>query len=793
MLRLGWQFSVRSGREARTRLIVTACGVAVGVAIMLCVLADFHAFSATNAKPCWQCTEGTLVSARSAQPAPGAELWNYGDDIFRGQTIERLEIAPLGPGAPLPPGVSRLPAAGHYYASPALAALLATVPADQLGDRFPGKLTGLIGQRALAGPGDLVIYIGEPATRLTTLPATMRVTAIDGAAGKQIWSPYFRDAFLAGAVAFLFPILILIGTATRLAAARREERFAALRLVGATARQISVIAAVESALSGLLGSVLGIGGFALLQPWLASTAITSARYFSSDVTPTAAGYLAVLVAVPAAAAAVALLSLRRVRISPLGVARKVTPAAPTAWRILPLLIGIVLFAVGMALTSTKSIGSAAFPGLIIVMIGLVVGGPWLTAQAARLAPRLLGGASPLLAGRRLADNPKAAFRSIRGLVLAVFLGTVVALLLPAANATTATPSARSLSNVLLAEFLQAPVCGNSVNCTGNGLGDLQANTSVREHQILMEGLPPATGATLLRELRALPGTAVYPVYSTAQDADAGTGPGKGPAPGNGPGPGNGVGSGPGAGPDSGPYNGIMSCASLRQLAVFGECKPGAAAVLANTMNMYGDNPSDTTEAFVSRANPAVPARFGGLYLQSVLIRVNSPATLERVRTFLATHTPLSASGSAPRTFGEAVEARVAVGNTVQRLVDVAVILTLLVAGCSLAVAVGGGLVERKRPFTLMRVSGTPTGALYRVVLLEAVAPLIAATAVALGTAYLISVLTLWKLAPKGTPLPVLGGSYYLTIGAGLAVSLAIIGVTLPLLGRISRPGNVRFE
>ena len=121
--------------------------------------------------------------------------------------------------------------------------------------------------------------------------------------------------------------------------------------------------------------------------------------------------------------------------------------------------------------------------------------------------------------------------------------------------------------------------------------------------------------------------------------------------------------------------------------------------------------------------------------------MNSRATLERVRTFLVTHTPLSASGTAPRTFGEAVQARQGVATTVQRLIDVAVVLTLVVAGCSLAVAVGGSLVERKRPFTLLRVTGTPMSVLYRVVLLEAVLPLAAATIVAGGIAYGLSVLT----------------------------------------------------
>jgi hypothetical protein len=772
MYRLGWRLTLSSGRETVIRLLVTACAVAVGVAIMLSVLADFHAFEVTSNRACWECTQGTLVTSGAAvrsgaAPQQHAELWNYSDDIFRGQTIERLEVAALGPGAPLPPGISRLPAAGQYYASPALAALLRTVPRDQLGDRLPGVLAGTIGQAALTGPNELVVYIGSPVSSLARLPSTVRVTSIDTGPARQVWSPYFRDAFIVGAVAFLFPVLILIGTATRLAAARREERFAALRLVGATSRQISLIAAVDAALSALLGAIIGTGLFILVRPFLVNSAVTSEHYFASDVTPTISGYALMLLAVPVASMITAVLSLRRVRISPLGVARKVTPKPPSAWRLVPLLLGLALFAVGMALSGSKSIGAASYPGLLLVMIGLVVGGPWLTARAARMSPRLMPGAAPLLAGRRLGDNPKAAFRSIRGLVLAVFLGTAVAGLLPAVNATTATPSARSLTNVLMDQFLLAPVCGNSVNCTGSTPGDITASTSAAEQRIVAEGLPPAVGATLVSELGRFPGARVYPVYSMPQDADR-----------NGP---------------PGDYNGIVSCGVVRQLAVLGSCPAGAQAIEANTGNLGGDNPSETTQPIFFRGNPAVPDRFGGLYLQAVLVRVSSPAVLERVRTFLATHTPLSASGSAPRTFGEAVQARVSVGNTAQRVIDLTVDLTLLVAGCSLAVAIGGGLVERKRAFTLMRVSGTPTATLYRVVLLEAAFPLIAATLVAAGTAYGISVLAIDRLASKGTPLPILGGSYFLSVGAGLLASLAVIAVALPLLGRMTAPANARFE
>src|SRR6266436_5591138 len=141
MYRLGLRLTVRSGREALVRLLVTAVAVAIGVAIMLAVLADFHAFQVTNNRPSWESTQGRPMSQAHAS-APRSELWNYSNDIYQGQTIERLDVASLGPGAPVPPGILRLPASGQYYASPALAALIRSAPADELGDRFPGKLAG---------------------------------------------------------------------------------------------------------------------------------------------------------------------------------------------------------------------------------------------------------------------------------------------------------------------------------------------------------------------------------------------------------------------------------------------------------------------------------------------------------------------------------------------------------------------------------------------------------------------------------------------------------------------------
>src|SRR5580693_2915941 len=737
MVRLSLQLALRSGREGLLRLLITAAAVAVGVALLLGVLAEFHAFQANASQPCWSCTQGAAVPR--TLPSHG-DLWNNSADFYQGQTISRLDVAALGQNAPVPPGIPRLPPAGGYYASPALAALLRTVPADELGARFPGTLIGMIGQAGLNGAGDLAIVIGHTPAQASRIPGTQWVTSISTAPASEVFTPFFRYAFGIGVLAVLFPMLVLISTATRLAADRREERFAALRLVGGTPGDIRVIASVESVVSAFCGAVLGIVVFLLVRPALADAALVGTRYFESDLTPTVWGYLGMLVGVPVVAAIAALLSLRRVQISPLGVSRRAKRKPPTFWRLSVLVVGVGLYVYGLSKTTHASIGAPAYPGLLITMIGLVIAGPWLTSAASRLFGRLTPGSSALLATRRLADNPKTAFRAVAGLVLAVLLGTMVGTLVPAVNATEASPANASLSNVLLAQV----------------------------------GLDPHAGAQLISGLSAIPGATVYPLYSLA-GADGSVGPGLGPG------------------------DTAVSCAVMRELAVLGQCAPGLRAVQASDSGLFDDNPMYNTKPFVDSTNTGYTGNLSSLPLQTVMVRVNSPATLERVRTYLTINTapqPASGQGSAPtppRTFGETLQIRLDRAATLEKIVYAAVALTLIVAGCSLAVAVGGGLVDRKRPFTLLRVSGTQVGVLSRVVMLEAAVPLLAATVVAAGIAYGTSILAFVRLAPAGTAIPQLGSDYYALMGLGLAVAFGVIAVTLPLLRRMTSPGNVRFE
>ena len=70
MIRLGWQLTLHSGREAFTRLLLTTVAVGIGVAVLLGVFAEFHAFQGDGNRSCWECTQGSaLPSPATAQPA----------------------------------------------------------------------------------------------------------------------------------------------------------------------------------------------------------------------------------------------------------------------------------------------------------------------------------------------------------------------------------------------------------------------------------------------------------------------------------------------------------------------------------------------------------------------------------------------------------------------------------------------------------------------------------------------------------------------------------------------------
>ncbi|MFI7705316.1 FtsX-like permease family protein [Nonomuraea sp. NPDC049480] len=758
MIRLGLRLSLRGGREAAVRLALVTVAVATGVVALLATLSLFNAFQSTAARPCWECTTGSAPSGLAPGATPGAALWKYRQDSYAGRTIKRLDVAALGPGAPAVPGIPGLPGAGRYYASPALAALLDSVPREQLADRFPGTRAGFVGPAALSGPDDLVIVVGQTPAHVAAMAGAVQTGTVATEPVADDTTALYRHGFGLAAIGLFVPLLVLIGTATRLAAARREARFAAIRLVGATSRQINTIASVDAAIGAVLGTLAGVAIFQAVRPAVAAVTITGSRFFPEAVAPTGPQYAAVLAGVPAAAACAALWSLRRVRISPMGAARTARASAPGWWRGVPLLAGLGLFAGPVWWWGEGNDVNAVLvdAGLALIMLGLIVGGPWLTMLAARVSARFTRGAATLLAAQRLAADPKAAFRSVNGIVLAVFIGTAVAGIVPAVVSGQQAAGGGTLGNVLRASF------------DSHG-----------------QALPPATGAGLLTRLRAHPGVTVLPIYARADT------PAPPPATRSLPECGRGR-----LCPQDFLLRHVVDCASLAGFPAFGQCAAGVTAVAADFARPLSSDNMLTigrTLPVVEAKSPPVSTPVAELDLAAVLVRTDDAAVRERVRTLLATYPAGPGGTGMSQTFAEVAQDRAVLLDQVERIALAIVALTLLVAGCGLLVAVAGGLVERRQPFTLLRLCGTPTRTLSTVVLIESAVPMVVAAVLAAGAGFGVAGPMIGQLAIKSAPAALPGPAYFLIVGGGLLASVLVIATALPLLKRMTAPDNARFE
>ena len=744
MIRLGLRLTLQSGREPMLRVLVTAAAVALGVGLLLAALAGVNGLHAQTDRGAWLDT-----SAQASRPtsASGRLWWLSGTDQFGNQAIDRIDVAATGPNAPVPPGLPHLPGPGDYFASPALTTLLRSEPANELRDRFPGRQIGTIGAAALPSPNSLIIVIGHTARQLSQAPGAVEVGAIQRtpascyACQNTIGSGAVLQFILAGgAVALLLPVLILIATASRLSAARREERFAAMRLVGATPRQISVVSAVEAAVAAVAGVAVGFALFFVFRPLLYHVPFTGAPLAQGDLSLHWIDIVLAVIGVPAAAVVSARLALRRVQKSPLGVHRRAAARPPRIARIIPLLAGIAVLAYFNAAGKPGAVGGQLLEllaGFVLLIVGLVLAGPWFTTAGARLMANRARRPATLIAGRRLLDNPKAAFRFISGLVIALFVASAAigALSSIAAASSSGGGSAGK-------DTLADPFCSFSTsNCPASA-------------QV------PSVPGHVLAELRTTPGVRSVTVVHQS--------------------------------PSQAPLRnsfGVVACDQLAKTPAIGKCAPGATVANIGYFlsNLLGHNSHASVTVWPS-ANLSV-ASAARLPVDAVVVATDgSSGSLERARTTLERAFPFQGTPVAVQAFDPST-ARLL--TMIQDMTDVVIVASLIIAACSLAVNIAAGLSERKRPFSLLRLTGVPTALLHRVVALESALPLLLVAAVSI-LAGLVSA-ALYLHSQVGIAFSIPGIAYWATIIGGLAASLAIIASTFPLLNRITGPEVARNE
>jgi hypothetical protein len=561
----------------------------------------------------------------------------------------------------------------------------------------------------------------------------------------------------------LAPVLIFIATATRLSAARREQRFAAMRLVGATRRQVSLLAATESTAAAVAGVAAGFGMFFLLRAPVAGIPFLGEPFFPADMALSPPDILTVAIGVPVAAAVAARLALRRVHISPLGVARRTTPRPPRAWRVLPLLAGLAelgFFVVHGTPASPSGEVWALLPGFLLIIVGLIIAGPWLTMAAARVMARRTSRPGALIAARRLADDPRAAFRAVSGLVLALFITTVAVVTLTTQDAKDVTRWASPAAAAVVTDQLSA-----------SGMF-----TSSQEPAKSSAG-PAAPAAPLAARLRGIPG--VQGVVVVRADPRLTI-----------PGTFHNLGTGPGVAP-SPVAAGVVSCAQLATVPALGRCPAGATAA-AFPEDGFGGPLDAMTSAGITWPAVNVPAsRLDSLGVDAINVGTNgSVPTVEQARTVLE-NTPAYSGFSAPSTIGDLIAQDDSTNNAYRQLANTVILVSLPIAGCTLAAAIAAGLADRKRPFSLLRLTGARLATLRRVVALESVVPLLAVAVVAIGTGFgaaaeYASVAQHYRMVAPGV-------AYYLITAGGILVSLGIIAATFPLLKRITGPEVARNE
>jgi hypothetical protein len=785
---LGLRLVVSGGREAIIRLVILAIAVGLGVGLLLTAVAATNAVSNWNGRNDWFWTGSAWVPP---SPATGVAplWWHPSGDIFDGQAIDRFDVAATGTSSPVPPGIPRDPAPGTYYASPALVALLRGAPASQLADRYPGHLAGVIGDAALPSPNSLVIIVGRAPAQLAQTPDTVRVTSIStttpgnpgndqtevnprgltylpsGAGAPASASDLILSVV---ALAILAPVLIFIATATRLSAARREERFAAMRLAGATRKQVSLIAATESTVAGILGVAAGFGIFFLLRNPVAGIPFIGVPFFPGELSLSLLDVLVVAIGVPVAAAAAARLSLHRVRISPLGVTRRATPEPPRAWRVAPLLAGLAelgFWAVHGHPASISGQVQAFVSSFAIILIGLFIAGPWLTMATASAMARWTSRPGTLIAARRISDDPRAAFRAVSGLVLALFITTVAVVAISTQNAKDLVRwSSPAEANVLTDQVSASNQVAQNVGPESSGG---TANPG-----------PAAPAAPLAARLSGIPGVQGVLVVR----ADPGlTIPGRF----------HDFGVDSFSGKVSPIPAGVVSCAQLAAIPALGRCPAGATAVAfpADGFNgpLFGN---DATGITWPTAN--VPAaRLDTFGVDAINVATNGTTqAVEQARTLLES-TPAYPGLSTPSTIRDIIAQENSTNSDYQQLANVVILVSLPIAGCTLAAGIAAGLADRKRPFSLLRLTGARLATLRRVVALEGAVPLLAVAAVAIGTGFGAAAMYAAEAQQHSMVAP--GAAYYLLTAGGIIVSLGIIAATFPLLKRITGPEVARNE
>ncbi|OIJ97306.1 hypothetical protein BIV25_16195 [Streptomyces sp. MUSC 14] len=418
-LGMGVKFAFTGGREGHVRVLLTAVGVGLGVALLLLTTAIPNALSVRHARDDAR-MDYTYGPPRAK--AANTLVISDADTTYHGEDVRGRLVEPEGPKAPVAPGLTRYPAPGEMVVSPALKELLGSGDGALLRERLPYRIVGTIAEKGLIGSRELTYYAGGK--NLAAHIDGWKTARISGfgrpAASSNSMDPVLILLILVVFVVLLMPVAVFIATAVRFGGERRDRRLAALRLVGSDSRMTRRIAAGEALAGSLVGLAFGTVFFLLGRQLAGSVEVVGISVFPSYLNPSPALAVLVAVAVPAAAVLVTLFALRRVVIEPLGVVRTAKPTRRRLWwRLLLPVGGLAMLApmIGQGRSNGDFNAYLVIGGVLLLLIGVTTLLPWVVeAVVARLGR---GSVAWQLAVRRLQLSSGSAARMVNGIAVAV--------------------------------------------------------------------------------------------------------------------------------------------------------------------------------------------------------------------------------------------------------------------------------------------------------------------------------------------------------------------------------------
>ncbi|NYG54260.1 FtsX-like permease family protein [Nocardioides perillae] len=272
-----------------------------------------------------------------------------------------------------------------------------------------------------------LLLVGASIVQLSLVDRGDRGSYESGMLG-VVADPSLRPGVLFGIALACLPLLLLLDQAVRLGSADRRRRVAALRVAGATRRDLGRLGAVEVGVPAVAGALLGVVVWAVLRQVL-GVALLERQAALVPVTVGPGPWVPVVVGVLAAyGLLVGRRAGRRAATTdglgeaggPRGLARP-----PRPWGLLPLGVGVALLW-GLA-TGGGAPGDDALTLLAVAAIaaGMVLLAPAVAHAVAGLVARRARGATALLASRRLQVDARPAGRAAAAVgAVALALGVV---------------------------------------------------------------------------------------------------------------------------------------------------------------------------------------------------------------------------------------------------------------------------------------------------------------------------------------------------------------------------------